>query len=280
MKKINLLLWIIIFFSLISLIFAQDFSGKPEKDIPIQDPEKELKLGETLEYAVHWLGIYIGRITLKVESTVYLDNHDCFHIIAYARPNRVLRKLYDVEYTVHTYIDRQSLHTRHFEKIRRAGDKINREIIDFDYETKKVIYRTEGSSDFVDISSAKIRKEIEDRIPTSINILEKTQDLFSSFYYFRLLNLKAGQNYPVNIYYGQRNWTVNIKIEEVLLKDFYKKGSFAVFEAIMNSDLGEFILGKRKFVVYFTADSRRIPMEFRISTAMGPIHGIIQDLPK
>lgn len=53
-----------------------------------------------------------------------------------------------------------------------------------------------------------------------------------------------------------------------------------VFKAVMDSELSEFILGKSKMVVYFTADSRRIPIEFKFGTGIGSVQGKIKSIPK
>jgi len=44
--------------------------------------------------------------------------------------------------------------------------------------------------------------------------------------------------------------------------------------------LNNYILGKRRLIVYLTTDSRRIPMEFKLETALGPISARIQNPPK
>jgi len=46
----------------------------------------------------------------------------------------------------------------------------------------------------------------------------------------------------------------------------------------MDSTLGEFIMGNRDMLVYFSADSRRIPIEFKFGTGIGFIRGVIQDI--
>jgi len=38
------------------------------------------------------------------------------------------------------------------------------------------------------------------------------------------------------------------------------------------------ILGKSKLTVYFSADERRIPVEFKFPTGLGQIRGIIQGI--
>lgn len=272
--QISPILLVIPFF--ISILNAQNFVSK-EKDLTISEPEKSLRIGENLQYRVEWLGIPIGSIILNVAGIEKIDSNECYHIIARTMPNRFLTKLYDIEYTVHTYIDKNTLYTVRFEKTRRLRDKIAHIVIDFDRKKNEARIRREGSADSIHISS--LREELGRDMPITIEILGDTQDLFSSLFQFRLMQIKQDHSYPINIYYDERNWTINMKVERPFIKDMRKKGSFAVFKSLLESDLSSYILGKSNLYVYFTADSRRIPLEFHLGTGLGPVRGIIKNIP-
>jgi hypothetical protein len=272
--QISPILLVIPFF--ISILNAQNFASKGQS-LTISEPEKSFRVGEKLQYRVEWLGIPVGNIILNVAGIEKIDSNECYHIIARAMPNRFLTKLYDIEYTVHTYIDKNTLYTVRFEKTRRLRDKIAHIVIDFDRKKNEARIRREGSADSIHISS--LREELGRGMPTTIEILGDTQDLFSSFFQFRLMQIKQDHSYPINIYYDERNWTINMKVERPFIKDMRKKGSFAVFKSLLESDLNSYILGKSKLYVYFTADSRRIPLEFHLGTGLGPVRGIIKNIP-
>lgn len=274
MKKIVLL--IALFLLLSTFVYAQNFSSKEQK-LAIFPNERSLRIGEVLQYSVEWLGIPVGKIILEVRGIEEIDGSDCYHIVGRALPNKFLSKLYDVEYIVHTYIDVKNGYTIRFEKTRRMKDKFNYVEIDFDHQKKEAIYRASGSAPLLVISEA--RQELENSVPVSFKIIDGTQDLFSGLYYLRLLDIKENQNYAVSVYYEQRNWSVKTKIGKPFIRDIRRKGTFVVFEASLSSDLSKFILGKSHMSVYLTADSRRIPLEFKIGTSLGAIRGIIQDIP-
>ncbi len=276
MKKITVI-WAIIFFSLSAILYAQNFRGRIEK-ISISEPERGLVVGEALQYSVEWLGVPVGKIILKVEGLEDIRGHKCYHITAQAFPNHFFKRFYDLEYTVHTYLDTQFFYPLRFEKIRRIKGERNNVLIDFDQEKNEAKFESRGSGLLVKISP--VREEMKKERPINFKIAKGTQDLLSSFYYLRILEIKENQAYPINIYYDQRNWSVNMKVEKPFLKDIYKKGTFSVIRVYPDSDLNSYILGKRNFSVYFTTDSRRIPIEFKLNTALGPIRGVIQDLPR
>ena len=275
LKKAAIL--IILVFSVGNPAYAQNFKHEPQ-NIAISDPAKELNIGETLEYSVEWLGIPVGKIVLKVEGITTVNNYECYHITAEAFPNRFFRRFYDLEHQVHSYIDQRSFLPIRFEKIRRLNKEANYVRIDFDHEKNEARYESSGSVLFVKISP--LRQKIEAINPITTYIPKGTHDLFSSFYYFRILKIKEGQGYPVNIYYNQRNWPVKMQVEKPFSREMRKKGTFAAVKLSPHSELNDYILGKRNFSVYLTVDSRRIPLEFKLNTAMGPIRGIIQNPPK
>jgi len=268
---------IIILLSVCYSAYAQNFKYKPQT-IVISDPAKELTIGETLEYSVEWLGIPVGKIVLKVEGIAIINNHECYHITAKALPNSFFQRLYDLEYTVHTYIDKQLYCTRRFEKIRRMNKQYNHIVIDFDQEKHKAVFFSEGLTTFFKISPQRDKIEAVTAITTEIPY--GTQDLLSSFYYFRFLKIAQDKSYPVNIYYNRRNWPMDMKVEEPFLREIRKKGSFPVVKIFPDSLLNNYILGKRRLIVYLTTDSRRLPLEFKLETGLGPISARIQNPPK
>lgn len=276
-KKAAIFIIFILLLNVSNPAYPQNFKAKSE-NITISDPEKGFKVGERLAYSVEWLGIPVGKIILKVEGITIINNQGCYHISAEAMPNNFFRHFYDLEYKVHSYIDKESFLPVRFEKIRRLNKKTNYTTIDFDHQNNEARYKSAGSMAFVEISPA--RQKLETLNPITTRIPQGTQDLFSSFYYFRILKIKEGQSYPVNIYYEQRNWPVRMKVGNPFSREIRKAGSFAVVKLIPVSELNDYILGRRNFFVYLTADSRRIPLEFRLNTALGYIRGALVDLPK
>lgn len=272
-----LFLVLIVIFSSTTILNAQNFKGKPETPVTIAGPQKTLKEGERLEYVVEWLGIPVGRITLSTNGIVTVNNRQCYHISAKAIPNRFFRKLYDMEYDVHSYIDIKTLSSVRFEKTRRMNNIYTYVEADFDQDKNEAIYKYYSPSGPVEyVSFPSERKELIETHKEIIKVPPGVQDLLSSLFYFRLLEIKEQGNYPLNISYHSLNWKMDIKIGKAMMKEFRKKGSFGVFSAAPSSELNKFILGKRKLSVFFTADSSRVPVEFDFGTSVGALKGILQ----
>jgi hypothetical protein len=270
----NTVIVIAIIFSLGTAGYAQNFAKQKEK-FTIAEPREALKTGEVLSYSLEWLGIPMGNITLKAENIKNINGRDCYHITARATPNRFFSKFYDVEYIVNTYIDTNTFQTLRFEKTRRLRDKFHYVEIDFDWEKEEARYKAQGSAETILLSP--VRGQIEANTPITLKIMSGVQDLFSSFYCLRLMQLEVGKDYSINIYYDQRNWKLNLKAEEPFLKDIRDKGTFLIFGVFIDSRLSEYILGRSNITVYLTADPRRIPVEFKFSTGIGPMRGKIKN---
>jgi hypothetical protein len=278
MKKIIFFL-IVIFFSQNTISFGQNFKGK-KLDIHIEQPQKELSIGETLQYSVEWLGLPIGKIILKVEDLKVAAGRQYYHISARTYPNRFFIKFYDVEYKWDTYVSKENLEPYRLIKIRRINDNILEVIVDFDQKNHKATYRhfaPHGKAEVIAFPS--LRKEIVKSCKTIVPLPAGTHDLLTSLYYFRLRDISENKDYSLNVFYGQTGWNTDLKISEPYLKDFYKNKSFKIFKVSPRSDLINLILGRRELAIYFTTDSKRIPILVTFNTAIGQFRAVVENLP-
>jgi len=264
--------------SLCGISYAQDFAAKPPPEVIIESAAKSLPLKEELHYSVEWLGFSVGEIILKVEGIEDVSGKECYHVNARAFPNSFMKHIYNIEYKVDTFIDTNFLFSRRFGKARRINNAINYVLIDFHQEKNEAVFLSKGSN--VSFKISPTREEIEQQNPATGKIPYGTQDLLSALYYFRFQDIKEGANYAVNIYYNQRNWNMNFNVKKPFKKEIRKIGTFDVVEISPSAELNSYILGKRKFSVYFTTDSRRIPIMFVLNTALGQMRGIIQNPPE
>jgi hypothetical protein len=209
-----------------------------KKEISIPQTERKIDINESLEYSIEWLGIPSGRLTLAVEGIEKINGHDCYHIAARAKPNKFFARFYNVEYQVHSYTDKDTLCSRMLVEISKKKGRVRRRLY---------------------------------------NLEEGQQDIVSGFYQFRFMNISPGGEYSIDVFYEGEGWPVDIKVEEPFLKEVRKKGELAVFGARMDTELNLSIFGQPKASVFFSADSQRIPVEFKFGTRIGVIRGIIKN---
>ncbi len=262
---------------LIAVAGAQDFKGKPAVKIVIQPTLQKFTPGEKLDYVVEWLGIPVGHIFLEVHEMTTFRGRPCYYLSSRSYPNRLFRKIYDLEYRVYSYVDAQTMTTMRFVKIRRINKQFNYVVIDFDQVRHRARYRSWGTSQVANLSGRKA--PLIEQQPTSV-IKDRTEDLLSAFFYFRTLPCEPGGEYPVNVYYSQSNWPITMKVGQPFVREMRKRGQFQVMNVMITSSLNDFILGKRGFKVCLTVDSRRVPLEFSIGSAVGELRGILRKLPE
>ena len=256
---------------------AQNFAGKKKADINLEKPQKSFRVGETLRYSMQWLGIPVGTIVLKVNDLKMVRSRECYDISGNVYPNSFFKHFYNVEYDVHSFVDTQTFRPLRFEKTRRINDKYSHVVIDFYPDKLEAVYESQGTAEPVTFSAA--RSRLEEIKPETSKITANTQDLLSAFYYFRTLDITKNKSYSLDIYYDRRSWPIKMKVGEPFLRDIRKRGTLSMVKVVPDSELNDYILGKRNFSVFFSVDSYRVPVEFCLSTSFGSVCGIIQDIP-
>jgi len=250
-------------FFLIIFDYKSDASNYKFKRTIINSEKKELPAGEELLYRLELFGIPIGWINLKIKEKTLFKGRSCYHIIGQAYSNRFFKKFYDVAYNVDTYIDAETFVSYRFQKQRRLNNQFTKVTVDFNWDKKQI-----KISDEVD---NKQREQL-------INLNDKTQDLLSSLYYFRLMNIELNGSYDIRIFYGTETWITNIKVKSPQLIDIYRKGSLEAFETEINTELSQIILQTPRLTVYFTNDTKRIPILFYLRFPFGHLRGRIYNL--
>jgi len=280
MKKISFVLVLSLIFNFSGLLYAQNFKGKIQK-LTISPSQHKLTLGEKLEYSIEWMGFPAGKIILSVEDKEIIDGRECYHVCARAKPNSFFRTFYDVEYRVDSYIDTKDFSSCRFEKLRRKNKIFNYYVIQFDRNNNLATYSfcsPKGPMENINFSS--VGKALLANNRRTAKTTPLSQDALSTLFYFRLIDIKENTVYPLNIFFDEKDWPVNIKVGKLFLKEIRKKGAFTVFKSSAKAGLLNFIGGAGKRVVYFTADAKRIPIQFSTNTRFGPVKGIIQNIPK
>jgi len=234
------------------------FNEKQIKPIPIEKPLKELKEGEKLIYAVDWIGIPAGIITLEVKDKVTIENAPAYHIVAKALPNKFFRFFHNVEYNVDSYIDINSMKSVKFRKERSLNGRITREETVFDYKNNEVTWHY--------FNSGSIKR---------IKIPENNQDLLSALYAFRVEEVKLGEAFNINIVYAGKAWPIRISLEREEEIQIPGCGAFRVILGKVSSRLSSHITGFNNIEVFISLDKNRLPVMFRMRTKIGYLSGIL-----
>ncbi|MCM8791960.1 MAG: DUF3108 domain-containing protein [Candidatus Omnitrophica bacterium] len=222
----------------------------------INPSKKELKIGESLIYRLELFGFPIGWINLNVREKINFKGNSVYHLIAQAYTNRFFKKIYDVEYNLDTYIDTQTFLPYRFRKQRKLKGKLTEIQIDFDWIERKAFIVSNGLINIV-------------------NLEEKMQDLLSSIYYFRMMDIETKNDYNLKIFYGNQSWQINIKVDSIENMEIYRQGNFEVFKIKIETDLTQIILGTPRINVYFFNNTSRVPLVFFLRIPFGHLKGKI-----
>ncbi|MFH1593136.1 MAG: DUF3108 domain-containing protein [Candidatus Omnitrophota bacterium] len=211
---------ILLFIILASLFFAgcaktariRRPSAKIALSEKIEDPSPAFTVGERLTYMVAWKGIRVGTGTITIEELTSFKGYEVYKVVAIARTNEFLSRLYKVEDTFISYIDTGKLISRHYESIQREGRYKKDLVVDYDFDKKIAIY-----------------KNLLDGSVKTCKIEENVQDPVSAAFFFRTIQAKVGDTIKITVNLNERNYEIFANISKRAEVVFPGIGAFDAF---------------------------------------------------
>ena len=255
-------IFILLFFCLSPCLFAAtfNFSSKKEKmeQIAIQNPLRDIRVGEKLYFDVSWMGVNVGYGEIEVKEKTTVNGREAYHIIAMAQTNQVLSLLYPVRDEAHSWVDAGTFYSLKFRKILSEGRYRADEELEFHPELKKAFYRSYKNG---------ARKEFE--------IAGPVHDIVSAFYWFRLQEASPGLGVRTIVNSEEENWDLEIKTLGLQTKVIRGLGSAPTLCVEPKTSLKGALYSRGRVWVYFTADKYRRPVWFLFKTPFGPVNGVL-----
>lgn len=256
-------LWILCFcliFSWPAYANTSNFSSKSkEKEKPLPPPIATLTLGESFVFDVFWMGVHVGTGSLEVKEKVTVLGREAYHVVAIARTNEFLSKIYPIVDEAHTYMEADSLYSLEFRKNLSEGSYRADEKVTYDYEKKKAYYESllNGTKSQMDITS-------------------KVHDFLSAFYWFRLQVTQVGEKHHTVLHNKGKNYDLEIDVQRREKKEL--KGGVVIDTIVVEpkTRLKDVLYRRGRAWVYFTADEKRMPVWVTISTPFGPVVGVLR----
>jgi hypothetical protein len=224
-------------------------SGEPG---PTSLPFRE---GERLAFAIRYGFVTAGVAVMQVESEAGYGGSDCFHFISEAHSTMPFSLFFEVQDRVESFVDMQTLLPFRYEKHLREGDFTADEVVTFDQERNAAEY-----------PDGKV-----------IVLPGKTQDVLSSLYYIRTMDLEVGRSIFIDNHADEKNYRLEVKVlrmEEVSVP----AGTFTcyVLEPILQAS-GIF-QHKGRLTVWLSADETRIPVMMKSKIIIGSINAVLTDV--
>jgi hypothetical protein len=221
--------------------------GGPYRSLPFRE-------GEKLTFAIRYGFVKAGIAIMQVEGKVDCGGSECFHIISEARSTMPFSLFFEVQDRVESFMDTRELFTRRYEKHLKEGNYRADEVVIFDQDQNTATY-----------PGGKV-----------VDVPERVQDVLSSLYYVRTMDLEVGSSVFINNHADEKNYPLEVKvlrIEEVSVP----AGTYEcyVLEPILRAS-GIF-QHKGRLTVWLSADRSRIPVMMRSKIIVGSINAVLVD---
>jgi hypothetical protein len=209
--------------------------------------------GERLVFSIQYGLISAGEAVLEIEPQVKIrQERPTWHIVSQAASNAAFSKVFRVRDRVESFMDTLELHSVRFEKHLREGDYKKDLLIVFDHARGKAILDHNRECD------------VEPHV----------QDVLSSMYYVRTLDLEPGRSVYVPNHDNGKNYPLEVRVEgrERVTVD---AGTFdcLVLEPVL---MGEAVFKQNgRLKVYVTDDDMHMPVLLKSKVFVGAIAGVL-----
>ncbi len=239
--------------------FAEDKSGDASHSI--EPASGKLRVGERLEFDVYWMGLHIGLGTLEVNEIASRNGRPAYHVIAVARTNDTLSKIYPLHDEIHSYIDTEGFYSHEFSKSLKEGRYRADERVLFDHDKQMGFYES-----FLN------KNKREFKIPP------RAQDFLSLFYWFRVQPIEVGQSVRAVLSDKGKDYDVQLEVLRKVKKELRGGRVVWTVEVEPRTHYQEVLYRRGRGWVNFTTEGERIPVFIRISTPFGPVMGVLKNV--
>ncbi len=231
--------------------------GQMPDSLPAERPPSRVRFapGEYLEFSVQYGLVNAGTATMQIHPKIRMrDGIPTYHFITTAQSNKVFSTFFPVNDRVESFMDTLQLRSVRFEKHLREGKYRKDLFVMFDHERN--------------VANIDGKRECE--------VLEDVQDVLSSFYYVRTLDLEPGARFYVPNHDNGKNYPMEVKVHgrETVTVD---AGTFdcLVLEPVV---LGEALFNQKgRLRVWVTDDEVKMPVLMKSKVLVGAIAAVLTE---
>ncbi len=170
----------------------EDNEGFDHQRRPINDP---FRVGEKVVHSVRFFAAEAGTLTLEVLPFSEVNSKKSYHFQIGLQTSRLFSSVYSVEDLVDTYVDYVDLVPHVFKTSIRESGKLAQAQGFFNQSTLKSNYWEKKYT----------KKNGEEEIKKSWDLLPFSQNAFSSIFYMRVFNWKIGKEYSFRVSDDEKN---------------------------------------------------------------------------
>jgi hypothetical protein len=214
-------------------------------------------VGERLTFDIKYGFINAGAAIIGIPEIVRERGRDCYHIVSVAESNAFFSVFFPVRDVVESLLDTRELVSVRFEKHLSEGDYRAHDLVILDHDRHLAIYPGSG-------------KKWDRLIPLSLD----AQDILSSLYYVRMVELEVGRSVFIENHADKKNYPLEIKVlgrerVEVPAGEF----DCLLVEPIMRT--AGLFRHKGSLKVWLTDDEYRIPVLMRSKVVIGSVSAVL-----
>lgn len=220
------------------------------KYIPRTVTNNAWEVGEHLVFDLTYSFYKAGTATMSVVEKKWVNGGECYHIRTTAKSNKFISAFYKVRDSVNSFIDIKGIFSRRIEKKLREGGYKSDRYVDF-YHDRLIALNTKEKYAFSEI-------------PLYV------QDILSSLYYIRTMDLEVGKTVEIEAYADGKVYVLKVichKRETVKVP----AGEFTCLkvEPVLKSE-GIF-RQKGKLTIWLTDDRYKVPVKMASKVVIGSI---------
>lgn len=207
----------------------------------IPEPAPFFTVGEKFTYLIAWKGVPVGRATATIEGLTSFKGYEVYKIVVVAKTNDFLSKLYKVEDTFISYMDKKRFISRRYEAAQREGNYKKDLVVDYDFQKCVAMYKNlrDGS-----LKTCPIKKDVQDPV--------------SAAYFFRTMPVKVGDEIKITVNLNKKNFEIFGRIDKKALVTTPELGTFEAFFVKPYIKLKGKRQRRAKIWGYLSADKRRL----------------------
>jgi hypothetical protein len=219
---------------------------------------KVLPENEKLVFDVNWQFISVGEATLELRGFEEINARKAYHIYSEAKTKPFFDNFFKVRDVNESWIDAESMSSLKFVSNVSEGDFKKYEEIQFDQIRKTYYLYDRGKIQMGDIP-------------------QYVQDVFTSLYYVRTMDIKTDGEYVFDVHTGDETWPLVVKVlRKDTIKINKKKIKCFVVEPQVRENAGIFH-AKGKIEVWLTDDDKKKPIYMKSKIPIGSIKAILKN---
>jgi len=220
------------------------------KFIPRKIHNEAWTIGERLEFEITYSFYTAGSATMSVLGVVPINDGQCYQIQTTARSNDFVSTFYEVRDTVNSYIDTVGIFSRRIEKKLREGRYKADRYVDF-YPDRLIALNTH-------------EKYALTPIPLYV------QDILSSLYFIRTIDLEVGRDIEVVTYADGKVYPLKVFIHK-REKVTVPAGIFTCLKIEPKLQSEGIFRQKGRLVIWITDDKYKIPVKMESKVIIGSV---------